>query len=92
VVVRRFQNGTRKGKDFYLLCDFNDPNMTETEIIAKAMDTYRKRWSIEEVHHQMKQSMKWESMRLASYQGMKKKNNLTGFWKPIKYALCENNE
>lgn len=74
VVVRRFQNGSRKGKDFYLLCDFNDPNMTETEIIAKAMATYRKRWSIEEVHRQMKQSMKWESMRLASYQGMKNLN------------------
>jgi len=38
------------------------------------MDTYRKRWSIEEVHRQMKQSMKWESMRLASYQGMKNLN------------------
>jgi len=70
VVVRRYQNGTRKGKDFYLLCDFDDPNMTETEIITKAMDTYRKRWSIEEVHRQMKQSMKWEGMRLASYQGI----------------------
>ena len=74
MVVRRYQNGTRKGKDFYLLCDFNDPTMTETEIIAKAMDTCRKRWSIEEVHRQMKQSMKWESMRLASYQGMKNLN------------------
>lgn len=74
VVVRKYKNGTRKGGDFYLLCDFNNPNLTESEVIAKAIDTYRRRWSIEEVHRQMKQSMKWESMRLKTYRGMKNLN------------------
>ena len=58
VVVCRYKRGAQKGKDFYLLCDFDDPNMAETEIITTAIDTYRKRWAIEEVHRQMKQSMK----------------------------------
>ena len=74
VVVRTYKKGARKGKDFYLLCDFDDPNMAEQEIITTAIDTYRKRWAIEEAHRQMKQSMKWESMRLASYLGMRNLN------------------
>jgi len=76
VVVRKFRDGSRKGKDFYLLCDFDDPHMSEKEIITRAMDIYRRRWAIEEVHRQIKQSMNWEGMRLKSYQGMK---NLNGF-------------
>jgi len=74
VVVRRYKRAAQKGRDFYLLCDFDDPNMSEAEIITTAIDTYRKRWVIEEAHRQMKQSMKWESMRLGSYVGMKNLN------------------
>jgi hypothetical protein len=74
VVVRKYKRGAKKGKDFYLFCDFDDPNMPEQEIITKAIDIYKKRWAIEEVHRQMKQSMRWESMRLGSYQGMKNLN------------------
>lgn len=76
VVVRRYRDGSRKGKDFYLLCDFDNSHMTEQEIIARAIDTYRRRWAIEEVHRQVKQSMKWEGMRLKSYRGMKNLNAL----------------
>ncbi len=74
VVVRRYHKDSRKGKDFYLLCDFDDPNMPEKEIIARAIDTYRRRWAVEEVHRQVKQSMKWEGMRLKTYRGMKNLN------------------
>ena len=45
--------------------------MLDLELVAKAIVVYTKRWAIEEVHRQMKQSMKWETMRLGSYQGMK---------------------
>jgi len=76
VVVRRYHKGSRKGKDFYLLCDFEEPQMSERDVIARAIDTYRRRWAVEEVHRQVKQSMKWEGMRLKSYRGMK---NLNGF-------------
>jgi hypothetical protein len=48
--------------------------MSERELIARAMDTYRRRWAIEEVHRQVKQSMRWEGMRLKSYRGMKNLN------------------
>ena len=74
IVVRKFRKGSREGKDFYLLCDFDDPNMSEKEAIARAIDTYRRRWAVEEVHRQVKQSMKWEGMRLKSYRGMKNLN------------------
>jgi len=74
VAVRKYRNGSRKGKDFYLLCNFDDPHMSEQDLIAKAIDIYRKRWAIEEVHRQVKQSMKWESMRLKTYRGMKNLN------------------
>lgn len=76
VVSRQYMNNTKKGKDFYLLCSNKDGNITELQYIAKVIDIYRKRWSIEEVHRQMKQSMKWEDMRLQSYQGMKNLNVL----------------
>ena len=76
VVVRKYIRNTQRGKDFYLLCDFSNRNLSEQEIIEKAIDVYRKRWSIEEVHRQMKQDLKWESMRLASYQGLKNLNML----------------
>lgn len=90
VVVRKYKGGAKKGKDFYLLCDFDDPNMLEQEIITKAVDVYKKRWAIEEVHRQMKQSMRWESMRLSSYQGMK---NLNAFMVLALFFIykCKNN-
>jgi hypothetical protein len=50
--------------------------MPERDVITRAIDTYRRRWAVEEVHRQVKQSMKWEGMRLKRYRGMK---NLNGF-------------
>ena len=66
VVVRKYVDDKQKGKDFYLLCDFADKNMTEEQVIKEAINGYRKRWKIEEVHRQMKQDLGWEGMRLAS--------------------------
>ncbi|MDP3113596.1 MAG: transposase [Candidatus Cloacimonadaceae bacterium] len=76
VVLRKFKNGKQKGRDFYLLCDFNDNTLTEDQIINKAYTSYRKRWAIEESHRQMKQDLKWKGMRLASYTGLKNLNTL----------------
>ncbi len=76
VVVRKYVGRTRKGKDFYLLCDFADKSLSESEIIQKAIAGYRKRWKIEEVHRQMKQDLGWEHMRLASYTKLKNFNML----------------
>lgn len=60
VVVRRYKGNKRKGKDFYMICDFGNKDMPEVEIIHKAIDGYRKRWKIEEVHRQMKQDFQWK--------------------------------
>jgi len=76
VVVRKYVGRTKKGKDFYLLCDFADKNLSEAEIIQKAIAGYRKRWKIEEVHRQMKQDLGWENMRLARYTKLKNFNML----------------
>jgi len=76
VVVRNYKRNKQKGKDFYLLCDFAKEQLTEQEIIAKAVKGYRKRWKIEEAHRQMKNDLKIERMRLASYTGLKNLNML----------------
>ncbi|MEF3693757.1 MAG: transposase [Candidatus Cloacimonadota bacterium] len=76
VVVRKYVDDKQKGKDFYLLCDFADKNMTEEQVIKEAINGYRKRWKIEEVHRQMKQDLGWEGMRLASYTKLKNLNML----------------
>jgi len=76
VVSRIFRKGFQKRNDFYLLCDFASQDMPDLELVAKAIAVYKKRWAIEEVHRQMKQSMRWENMRLGSYQGMKNLNAL----------------
>ncbi|HQJ41039.1 MAG TPA: transposase [Exilispira sp.] len=74
VVVRKYIGNRKKGKDFYLLCNFADEKMTEAQIIQEAINNYRKRWKIEEVHRQMKQDLGWESIRLASYTKLKNLN------------------
>ena len=76
VVARRYKQGRQKGKDFYIICNFHDADLTAGEIVEKAVTAYNKRWKIEEVHRQMKQDFQWESMRLASYQGLKNLNTL----------------
>lgn len=76
VVVRKYIGNRQKGRDFYLLCDFADKNMTEAQIIQEAVNNYRKRWKIEEVHRQMKQDLGWEGIRLASYTKLKNINML----------------
>ena len=76
VVCRRFKKSRQKGKEFYLICDFADPGLSELEIIQRAVCAYHKRWKIEEVHRQMKQDLQWEKMRLASYLKLKNLNML----------------
>jgi hypothetical protein len=76
VVARRYKHCRQKGKDFYIICNFPAENLTDREIVEKAIAAYNKRWKIEEVHRQMKQDFKWEGMRLASYQGLKNLNTL----------------
>lgn len=76
IVARPHRNNTKCGSDFYLLCNLSEGKLSDLETITTAMSIYRKRWSIEEVHRQMKQCMDWESMRLGSYQGLKNLNAL----------------
>jgi hypothetical protein len=76
VICRKFARGKQKGKDFYLICDFGDPELSDLEIIQRAISAYRKRWKIEEMHRQMKQDLQWEKMRVASYVKLKNLNML----------------
>ena len=76
VVWRIFRKGFQRRNDFYLLYDFASQNMLDLELAEKAIAVYKKRWEIEEVHRQMQQNIKWENMRLGSYQGPKNLNAL----------------
>jgi len=59
-----------------LICDFGDPELSELEIIQRAINAYHKRLKIEEMHRQMKQDLQWEKMRVASYVKLKNLNML----------------
>jgi len=76
VVSKIFRKGFQRRNDFYLLCDFASQDMLALELVAKAIAIYKKRWAIEEVHRQMQQNIRWENMRLGSYQGPKNLNAL----------------
>ncbi len=67
---------------FYFLCDFPDQNLSEAEIVRKALSYYRLRWLIEQAHKQVKQDFGWEEMQLLTYTGLKNLNSL--LW----LALC----
>lgn len=76
IVARPHRNDTKCASDFYLLCNLSEGKLSDLETITAAMTIYRQRWSIEEVHRQMKQCMDWESMRLGSYLGLQNLNIL----------------
>jgi hypothetical protein len=79
VVVRKYKKNDQSsqiGKDFYLLCDFADKDMSNMEIIQRSLTAYRKRWKIENVFRQMKQDYRWEKMRVSSYTKLKNLNTL----------------
>ena len=60
---------------FYFLCNFpGQPDLTEKQIMEKAIRMYRKRWKIEEVHRHIKKEYKWEEMQLESYSRLRNMN------------------
>lgn len=68
VVAQYSKNKNGKSGFFYLFCDFpGQLNLTQNEIIFKALKMYRMRWKIEEVHRHVKQAYGWEKIQLMSY-------------------------
>jgi len=59
----------------YYLCRFRN-SYTEAEMVNLAVRYYGLRWSIEEVHRQMKQDFNWEKIQLMHYYSMKNMNAL----------------
>jgi hypothetical protein len=78
LVVARYisQKKGAKAGFFYLLCDFPTQNLSEETIIMKALQMYKLRWKIEEMHRHVKQAYGWEKMQLMSYTGLKNMNQL----------------
>lgn len=66
----------KKGGFFYLLCNFNTKDLTDYQIIEKALRGYRYRWKIEEFHRHVKQEFNWENIQLMSYVGLKNLNTI----------------
>jgi hypothetical protein len=62
---------------FYLFCDFpGQLDLTETDILMKALNMYGMRWKIEEVHRHFKQEYGWEAIQLSSYTRLQNMNQL----------------
>lgn len=88
LIVCRYKS--RKGKlggFFYLLCDFPHHQLSLEEIIEKALESYRLRWKIEELHRQVKQDYGWEEMQLLSYVGLKNLNTILWIVISFLYSL-----
>jgi len=78
LIVARYSQDERGRKGFfYLFCDFpSQPDLTLTEIIYKALNMYKIRWKIEEVHRHIKQTYGWEQIQLTSYTRLQNMNQL----------------
>ncbi|MFW5627864.1 MAG: transposase [Candidatus Cloacimonadaceae bacterium] len=78
LVVARYTPKHKGAKDgfFYFLCDFPNQDLSLETIAQKALQMYRMRWKIEEMHKHIKQEYGWEKMQLMSYVGLKNMNQL----------------
>lgn len=64
------------GKGYvYYLCRFRN-KYSKKEMVQMAIQYYGMRWSIEEVHRQIKQDFGWEKMQLLTYSSLKNMNAL----------------
>ena len=87
IVCRHKSKNGKLGGFFYLLCDFPHHQLSLEEIIAKALESYRIRWKIEELHRQVKQDYGWEEMQLMSYVGLKNLNTILWIVTSFLYSL-----
>ena len=87
IVCRHKSKKGKLGGLFYLLCDFPHHQFSLQEIIAKALESYRIRWKIEELHRQVKQDYGWEEMQLMSYVGLKNLNTILWIVISFLYSL-----
>ncbi len=63
-----------KGGYFAFICNFEEENISEEQLVSKMMKIYRIRWKIEEVHRHVKQTYKWEDISLMTYDRLKNMN------------------
>lgn len=87
VVCRHRSKRGKLGGLFYLLCDFPYHELSMIEIIIKALESYRLRWKIEELHRQVKQDYGWEGIQLLSYVGLKNLNIILWIVVSFLYSL-----
>ncbi len=93
LVVARYAKSRRsrhkKGGYFYLFCDFPRHNMTDYEMIEKALQSYRLRWKIEEVHRHVKNCYAWEDMQVMTFDRLNNLNCLLLLAVSYLYSLEE---
>ena len=87
IVSRHKSEKGKLGGFFYLLCDLPHHQLSLDEIISKALESYRLRWKIEELHRQVKQDYGWEDMQLLSYVGLKNLNTILWIVISFMYSL-----
>ena len=76
LIVCKYKKKNKEYKDglFYLYCNFDMTNLTEAEVIEKALNGYRCRWKIEEFHREVKSDFGLEKIQLMSYKGLQNLN------------------
>ena len=77
------KDGTYRSGMFYLLCNMPDHNFIERDFIKYALQSYRLRWKIEEVHRQVKTDFGWEDIQLLTYRRLQTMNTL--LWVAISF-------
>ena len=87
IVCRHKSSRGKLGGFFYLLCDLPHHRLSLDEIVSKALESYRLRWKIEELHRQVKQDYGWEDMQLLSYVGLKNLNTILWIVISFMYSL-----
>lgn len=90
VVARHGSKHNNKSGLFYFLCDFPNHDLSTEQVVVKAIQMYRLRWKIEEVHRHIKQDFGWEKMQLISYTGLKNMNQLLLLTMCCLYSLKSN--
>jgi len=75
-ITTKHKNGKITKGTFMLLVSLPDSTYTDKEICKLALESYKLRWKIEEVHRQIKTDFGWEKIQLLKFNRLRALNTL----------------
>lgn len=75
-MTTKHKNGKVSKGDFTLLISLPNQNYTNKEICKLALESYKLRWKIEEMHRQVKTDFGWEEIQLLKFNRLRALNTL----------------